>query len=163
MMLALISSMAVSAIAADPIIGTWNLNVAKSKFFPVRPKDMRPPPKQRTEVYREIEGDQIEMTSRETQTDGSSRIGDPLIWPRTGGMVKGGQAPRSWVETLVEPGNWYVTALSDGKQLGIRYKTVSRDGKTLLQTLKGVDASGKPIQQVEVYERQDTTAGHVPR
>ena len=48
--------------AADPIIGTWKLNVEESKFSPIL-KDIQPPPKERTEVYREIEGDLIEFSS----------------------------------------------------------------------------------------------------
>jgi hypothetical protein len=48
--------------AADPIIGTWKLNVIKSKAQAYV--------KERTEMYREIEGDQIEFADSEIRPDG---------------------------------------------------------------------------------------------
>jgi hypothetical protein len=48
---------AVGARGADPIIGSWKLNIAKSTF----PPTLQAGPKEHTEVYREIEGDQIEL------------------------------------------------------------------------------------------------------
>src|SRR5579863_1685521 len=119
-------TMAGPASAADPIIGTWKLNLAQSKFSPAMEAiTKRPPPKEYTEVYREIEGDQIEFTSNTILSDGSSRKGH-LIWPRQGGTVKvvdGGVEGLTYVETLIGPGEWYVTALQNGKQFGIRHKT----------------------------------------
>jgi hypothetical protein len=97
----------------------------------------QPPPKELTEVYREIEGDQIELTGKGISADGSSNSYD-LIWPRHGGTVKvlqGGMEGSTYVETLVGPGDWYVTALQNGKQFGIRHKTVSKDGKTKRGTI----------------------------
>jgi hypothetical protein len=156
-MIALVLSMAVPAIAADPIIGTWKLNVAKSKFSPVlQAITKRPPPKEYTEVYWEIEGDQIEFTNNEILPDGSSRSGH-LIWPRQGGSVKvlqGGVEGLTYVETLVGPGDWYVTALQNGKQFGVRHKTLSKDGKTKRETISGTDAEGRPFEQIEVFDRQ---------
>src|SRR5579862_2075608 len=123
---ALALTVAGPASAADPIIGTWKLNIAKSKFSPaMQAITKRPPPKEYTEVYREIEGDQIEYTMNEILQDGSSRSGH-LIWPRQGGTVnvlQGGVEGLTYVETLVGPGDWYVTALRKGEQFGIRHKT----------------------------------------
>jgi hypothetical protein len=157
MTLAQVLTMAVPAMAADPIIGTWKLNVAKSKFSPaMQAITKRPPPKEYTEVYREIEGDQIEFTTHEILADGSSRSGH-LIWPRQGGTVKvlqGGVEGLTYVETLIGPGDWYVTALQDGKQFGIRHKTLSKDGKTKRETITGTDSAGKPFEQIEVFDRQ---------
>ena len=139
--------------AADPIIGTWKLNIAKST---PRTAPRSPLPKEWTEVYREIEGDQIEATFTWIHTDGSSSLLKG-IWPAQGGTMKvlqGGNPALSYVQTLIEPGNWYRTALRDGKQVGFIHKTFSKDGKTMRQTHKGVDAQGRPYEDLRVYDKQ---------
>ena len=79
-----------------------------------------------------------------------------MLWPVQGGTVKvesGGVPGFSYVEALLAPGEWLVIALQDGRQVGARHKLVSEDGKTMRQTVTGVAPDGKPIEQVEVYER----------
>jgi len=148
---------AVAANGADPIVGTWKLNIAKSNFSPVlQAVTKRAAPKEHTEIYREIDGDLIEFTTTEIRADGSSDSGR-LTWPRQGGMVKvlEGQSGLLLIESFIGPGNWYVTGLlKDGRQFGVRHKTVSKDGKTLRQTITGMDQGGKAFEQLEVYERQ---------
>ncbi len=118
--------------AADPIIGTWKLNVAKSTIPPSESS-----PKGQTEIYREMDGDQIEFSVTITQKDGSV-VSGKLTWPKQGGTVKApaGQLPkgRSYVEILVAPGEWYVAVLDNGKQTAFIHKTISKDRKTMTQT-----------------------------
>lgn len=86
-------SIAAVAAAADPMIGTWSLNVSRSAFSPAVAARLGPPPKQQTEIYREIEGNQIEFSSTQTQADGSS-ASFKYIWPAPeGGAVKVEQFP----------------------------------------------------------------------
>ena len=68
--------------AADPIIGTWKLNIEKSKF---PPNDT--PPKEQTETYRELNGDQIELTWKNIDRDGSSSL-TVMTYPIQGGAAK---------------------------------------------------------------------------
>src|ERR1700681_3361868 len=51
------------ALAADPVEGTWKLNVSKSKFSP------GPAPKDETRVY-EAQGEGIKATVRTIDADG---------------------------------------------------------------------------------------------
>ena len=139
------------ATAADPIIGTWKLNLAKSKFA-----TQRSAPKELTEVYREIDGNQIEFTATAILADGSSYLLKG-VWPAQGGIAKvlqGGSPEVSYVQTLIEPGNWYRTALHDGKQVALIHKTFSKDGRVMIQTHKGMDRQGRPFEDVLVYDRQ---------
>jgi hypothetical protein len=49
---------------ADPIIGTWKLNVAKSSFSPVVQAAFKVAQlKERTEIYRELDGGRMEWES----------------------------------------------------------------------------------------------------
>jgi hypothetical protein len=147
----LMLALASATMAADPIIGTWKLNLGKSKF-----STPGSAPKKLIEVYREIEDNQIERTATMILADGSSDS-MKLTWPRQGGTVRvlRGDSPEvSYVQVLIEPGNWYVTTLHDGIQVGIRHKTFSKNGKIMIQTHKGINRQGKPFEDVEVYDRQ---------
>jgi hypothetical protein len=143
--------------AADPIIGTWKLNVAKSEFSPAYLAMLaamkREAPKGGTEIYREVAGDQIELSFKDLAGESSSI---KYIWPRQGGnaTVQGGTGEVSYVETLVEPGEWYVTFLRDGKQLGVIHKTISKDGKTMRQIHRTINAEGKPYEYITVHDKQ---------
>ncbi len=154
----LMLALASVATAADPIIGTWKLNFAKSKFPPIALAMMnRAAPKEMIDVYRAIEGNQIEFTRKEIRTDGSTHS-TKAIWPQQGGDVKVLQYPDtpgpSSVAMLIEPGNWYVTYMRDGIQVAIGQKTVSQDGKTMRCTLKGIDPQRKSFERIEVFDRQ---------
>lgn len=138
--------------AADPLIGTWKLNVAKSKY-----PSTQPAPKELTETYREINGGLIDFTYESVQADGTKEL-FKATWHAEGGTVNisEGQANpgRSYVETLLEPGNWYVTVLQDGKQIATMHKFISKDGKTMTQTSTDVDKDDKPSEILRVYEKQ---------
>jgi len=134
--------------AADPIIGTWKLNVAKSDMSAIAPG--LPPPKQETVVYREVGDNLIEMS------DGLL-TSNKWTWPRQGGIAKR-EPPLPeqmlYIETLVEPGHWFATILRNGKQTNFYKKTIDKDRKTMRQTFNGVDSQGKPFERLFVYEKQ---------
>ncbi len=151
MLLLAVFGLVVSLWAADPIIGTWKLNFKESKFpaTEVMPKEL-------TEVYRELNVDQIEFTEKGIEANGSP-FSFKATWPRQGGTVhilQGGNEKTSYVETLVEPGNWYVTVLQNGKQIGVIHKTFSKDGKMMRQSYRSTDAQGKPLERLSLYDRQ---------
>ena len=138
--------------AADPIIGTWKLNLAKSTFAPNAP----PPPKEQTEIYSYLNTGEIELTYKNIEKDGTSTL-LVLTWPAQGGAVKvlQGDIPKSmsWVEILIG-GEWYVALLQDGRQAYTRHKIVSKDGKILRQSFRSTDSQGKPYENILVFDRQ---------
>ena len=74
--LAVLALAAITFAADDPIIGTWKLNLAKSRLsLSYYASIKRAAPKEKVEIYRKIEGDQIELSGTEIGTDGSSRSG----------------------------------------------------------------------------------------
>ena len=152
-------SIAAVAAAADPMIGTWSLNISKSAFSPAAAARLGPPPKQQIETYREIEGNQIEFSATQTQGDGSS-ASFKYVWPAPeGGAVKVEQfpdgEPPTYVEVRLAPGEWLMIAMQDGKQVARRHKLISRDGKTRTDTVTMFSRrSGESFEYVEVYDRQ---------
>jgi hypothetical protein len=154
--LVLVLTTAISVMAADPIIGTWKLNVAKSRFSQAVQAILKEaPPKEYSEVLREVEGDQIELSGKGIQTNGQP-FSFRLMWPRQGGMVTilEDVPGFTYIETLIGPGEWYVTTLQNGKQVSIRHKVVSRDGRTKQETITVTDAQGRRFEQIELFERQ---------
>jgi hypothetical protein len=112
--------------------------------------------KEMIEDYSELDTGQIELTLTRTVADGTSSV-SRLTWPAQGGAVtflQGDPRGRSLVETLIASGEWYVTYMRNGKQYLTVHKAVSKDGKTLLQTYKGEDSSGKPIETTLIFDRQ---------
>ena len=139
--------------AADPSVGTWKLNIAKSKLAPGTEAAV----KEEMAIIREA-GDEWEITFTGKRVDGSS-ISLQATRPRQGGAVKfltGGSegANEQSFDTVVEPGDWYHTSLQNGKQVEVIHGIVSKDGKTMRQITRGIDAKGKPYEGIEVYERQ---------
>ena len=134
-----------SAWAADPIIGTWKLNAAESKS----PPDFPLPAAEMT-VYREVDENLIELSDG---LPGSEK----WTWPRQGGIASmPASVPRErmYVETLIEPGNWYVTIMENGVQVATYHKVVSTDGKKLRQTLKLISPEGKHLERIDVMDKQ---------
>jgi hypothetical protein len=136
--------------AADPLIGTWMLNIDRSKFPPNFPSI----PKEQTETYRELSNDQIELTYQNVDQDGSSSL---LIetYSMQGGIAKvqKGDSPYSFVQTRIAQDEWIVTYLRDGKQVGTRHKKISKDGNTLRQTISFND-EGMKFELLLVFDKQ---------
>lgn len=145
--------------AADPIIGTWKLNLAESSISKeLAAMAEQAPYKERTEVYREVNDGLIEFTVLGSRTDGSS-ISGKWTWPRQGGIAER-QSPaplpkeESCVQTLLEPGVWYITFLQNGIQDGVFHKVISKDGKIMRQILRVMDPKGKLIEEILVFNKQ---------
>jgi hypothetical protein len=144
-----------SLFAADPLVGTWKLNVSKSKGAgPVRGY------KEWIVVYEEHEG-QLVCSETGTYEDGSPVLVKFTV-PNTGGTVHYLQgAPAGGASITLSPrredshtADWPVAIA--GKVIATARDVVSSDGKTLTSTVRGNDAEGKPFEAVGVFERQTT-------
>ena len=140
--------------AADPYVGTWKLNIAKSKI-PPSPTGQAAP-KEETRLVRAL-GDQYELTFTGTRTDGSA-ISAKYTYAQQGGVFKNEQSapPQgiSEIVTVINPSDQYLTMLQNGKQVGVTHIVISKDGKTTSATFKATDAKGKPYESLVVYEKQ---------
>jgi hypothetical protein len=136
------------AVAENPVVGTWQLNVAKSKFSP------GPAPKTDTRTYTES-ADGITMTWKSTAADGkeisvkSTFKTDGKDYPLTG-------APNFDSLTLKQVDSHTVHSIQKkgGKAVGETTRTVSKDGKELTLASKGTGADGVAYNNVMVYDRK---------
>lgn len=136
----------------DPSIGTWKLNVAKSKFTP------GPPIKGDTRSYEVNEEGWLIVTTDTIQPDGR-RTGvrfaakfDGRAYPQIGRF-----APTVTLITY-EPVDKltlkYTQRDTSGQIVSTNTRTVSADGKTMTIEQKSTDEAGRPVVNVELFERQ---------
>jgi hypothetical protein len=146
--LALIVSSAISAQSSqsDPRVGTWKLDVAKSKDS-TRKSDTRSYTQSGDSVTVHIE---IVNSDGSTQTYGYTGKADGKDYPWTG-QVPGGATTVS----VKRIGNTFIAEGKKGGKLLFTTKTTfSDDGKVMTLTTKGTGADGKPIDAVRVYDKQ---------
>jgi len=138
--------------AADLTLGTWKLNLSKSKIPPNSSDSYLL--KGAVLVKRAVD-DQNELVFTITQSDGSTTT-KKYTCPQTGGVLQGDARPKGMVviQTTISPGEFYETAIQDGKQIGWQHGVVSKDGRTITETKQGIDAKGKPIETIKIWDKQ---------
>ena len=139
----------VAAASADPHVGTWKLNTAKSKYSP------GPAPKEVTMKIEAKGANGYHLT--QVGTDGA---GKPIKVEFTANY-DGKDTPVTGVtntDTIavkrVDANTSESTLKKAGKVVMTVTSVVSKDGKTRTSTFKGTDAAGKPVNNVAVYDRQ---------
>ena len=142
----------------DPRLGTWKLDVAKSRFSAAWLAVMKQAaPKETTVLFRELGTDEFEMTITGALTDGKP-IAVKNTFPRQGGAVKiqEGALPGGMtvVSTRIDPNNSYATYMLNGKQVFVGQSVISKNGNSMRITTRGMDAQGKPFEQLAVFAKQ---------
>lgn len=135
--------------AADPQIGTWKLNVAKSTFNP------GPAPKSGTTTI-EAAGAGAKVIVDQAAADGTARH-----WEFTANydgkdvpIVGTNPDADTVARTRVDANTVQTISKKAGNVVTTQQSTVSADGKTRTVTTKGVNAAGKAVNNTAVYERQ---------
>ena len=146
LLVALIACAGVAS-AADPVIGTWQINLAKSKFSP------GPAPKSDTRTYAAT-ADGTSMTWKVTTADGKDMVVQSTF--KTDGKdysITG--TPNFDTLTLkqVDANKVESQQKLGGKVIGKTTRTVSDDGKVLTLKSKGTGADGKAYENEQVYDR----------
>jgi hypothetical protein len=133
--------------AANPHMGTWKLNEAKSKLVPGMGKNT-------TVTYAE-QKDKIKIT-----VDGVDKDGKPThsVWVgKFDGKaypVKGNLPYNSVAYRVVNDRTNDITAMKDGKIGWTGQITVAADGKSRTVTINGTDAQGKKFSGKAVYDKE---------
>ncbi|HEX5214048.1 MAG TPA: hypothetical protein VFV98_01225 [Vicinamibacterales bacterium] len=145
------SVLAVNAatVPADNNIGTWKLNVAKSKFSP------GPGPKSQTLKIEAWGDDGVKYVADGVDAEGKASKWelqakyDGKYYPFKGNadadMLAYKRTDANTVEALTQRG---------GKETGKTVIVVSKDGKTRTLTQTGTNAKGEKINNLLVYEKQ---------
>jgi hypothetical protein len=134
--------------STDPVVGTWELNVAKSKFSP------GPAPKSETRTYA-VACQEIKAASKGVDGTGKPVTGEWTV------VYDGKDRPMTGnpdADMLsVKQTDAYTTEFTQkraGKVVMTGTRAISRDGKVMTITTKGTNAKGQTVNDVEVFEKR---------
>ena len=134
----------------DPFLGTWKLNVNKSKFVPG--------PARKSETRMVVTSPNgMKVSVKRVNADGSTHEFeytsnlDNKTYPIVGDGPEGAD---SIAANLTAPNTIQSTLKKGGKVIVTSTLTVSADGKVLTITSKGTQADGKQFSNVAVYDKQ---------
>jgi hypothetical protein len=139
---------AFGAAQADPMIGIWKLNLAKSTYTP------GPPPRSVTVDVHAAGGGLMAMA------DGVNAQGAPthtmfmIVCNGQPQAVTGAAAIDAMSCRRPDPYSQEFTNMKDGRETTSGTLTISRDGRTMTISTKGIGANGVQIDNVAVYDKQ---------
>ena len=145
---AAIAIISLPAQASDLEAGTWELNLAKSKFTNA------PAPKSQTRTY-EVTGQQVKMTGKRIDAQGKpTLIGftantDGKDYPYTGSTLHD-TISITPVDALTA--NW--TGKKAGKVVINGTRVISKDGKVMTISGKGTNPQGEPMEVILVFDKR---------
>ena len=131
----------------DLVLGTWSLNVAKSRWIP------GPAPRSQIRTYESHENG-VKATVKTVYSDGHSTSVeyvakyDAIEYPLSGSP----DAERVSLKKL-SPYEAEVALGHAGRVIGTARRMISRDGKTMTITYRG-ELEGQSVINVSVYDRQ---------
>lgn len=134
--------------ASNPAVGTWKLNLAKSKFKP------GPAPKNIT-VKIEPAGEGLKVTAEIVDAEGK-----PMATEYTANYdgkdypLKGSTVADTVTLKRIDARTSLRTDKRDGKVVQTFKRVMAKDGKSFTVTNTGKDAAGKPVHNVVVFEKQ---------
>jgi hypothetical protein len=134
---------------SDPALGTWQLNLAKSKYSP------GPPPKSNTVTVQAVGQNHklaavtIDAEGKQTSVE-NTRIYDGMSHPVTDNNpdYDAGAFTRVDAYTII------ISFTKAGKLVRTATNVVSQDGKTITATATGTDARGRQVNNIAVYDKQ---------
>ena len=136
------------ALAADNWIGTWKLNVAKSKYTPA------PGPKSLTLKF-EATPAGIKLSSDGVNAEGTATKGSYTSKFDGKDVPWAGNPDADTASAKKVDDNSYVNTWKKGGKAVMTAKVVvSADGKTLTVTQTGKNAKGEDVNYTAVYEKQ---------
>jgi hypothetical protein len=141
-----------TALAEDnPFLGTWKLNVAKSKF------EGAPAPRSQTRTVTQ-QGNGVKYDFQGTAADGSPvAFSFVTYYDGTEAAIKGTGVPAGADSITLKKVNSHKvegTLRKGGKDVGKVVAEVSKDGKVATVKGKGKSADGKEYSTESVYDKQ---------
>ncbi len=143
-----VAGLATAADAPDPAVGTWTLNVAKSKFTPGHEL------KSQTRTYTETaKGVSVKVSG--VAADGAALSQqstfkyDGKSYPMSGATDYAALSLQRVNDNTVKS-----TLMKAGKPVGTTIRTISMHGKVMTLSTKLKDVNGKRNEMIAVYDKQ---------
>ena len=146
--LSLLLGSAIAAWAGDPVLGTWELSVAKSKYNP------GPAPKSQIRIYEALPQG-MKVTIRTVNADGKSTVVEhPANYDGKDYPITGSTPADVIALKQIDPNTSEAILKHADRVLATARRVVSTDGKSLTVTYQGTDSGGRKVDSVAVYERR---------
>jgi hypothetical protein len=135
---------------SNPAIGTWKLNVEKSKYNP------GPAPKSLTRTL-EAQGENVKYSFEGVSAEGTgvaysfTVAFDGKETPITGSMPGGADAISI---KRIDASTFEATLTKAGKVIGTAKSEISKNGKVTTVTAQGTNAEGQATTSSAVYDKQ---------
>ena len=134
--------------AADNWLGTWKLNVAKSKYSP------GPAPKSGTAKLEAWEGG-MKVTTDGVGADDKATHGEfSAKYDGKDYAYKGNPNADMISLKRIDDDSYEATTKIKGKPTVVSRSVISKDGKTRTQTQTGTDTQGRTVSNTVVWDRQ---------
>lgn len=134
--------------ANDPAVGTWKLNLAKSKYTGVQP------PKSNINIF-ELTSEGMKVTVRLVSAEGKQSSNERIeIYDGMPHPVKGAGSGGANAVSVKRIDPYTVEGDNYGQVSNHFTRVVSKDGKTMTVTVKGTLAQGQPYQEIRVFDKQ---------
>ena len=140
----------------NPLVGTWKLNLAKSKYSP------GPPPKSGTTKIVAVPGgirlvaDGVDDKGQATRAAYTAKF-DGKDYPEKA-SIGGKPNPNPNADAITwkksDDYTYESTAKLKGQVMTTTHYVISRDGKTRTNTVTGKNAQGQAVNNTIVYEKQ---------
>jgi hypothetical protein len=144
----LILALTTVAMAADPIIGTWKLNVAKSSLPPSLSIESSVCKAEALDGGIKITYDSV-LTNGKSHHEQFAAKYDGKDYPNTRDSLVIG----SVVVKRIDANNLQFVQKKDGKEVFSEQINISKDGKVQTDTMKGKDAQGRDFTLIWVYDK----------
>ena len=139
---------AAAAQTPDPILGTWILNVAKSKYTP------GPGPKSETRTY-VISGGVITASNTIVDATGKSVPGTwTVVYDSKYRAMTGDEDADSLSVKRVDAHHYEFSEKKGNKVVVTGTRVIAADGKSITLTTKGTNAKGQAFTDVVVYDKK---------
>jgi hypothetical protein len=134
--------------ASDPAVGTWKLNVAKSKSSPDPVAKSGTFTVEATAQGRKNTSDSVSSTGALTHSEYVAKF-DGKDTP-----IKGDPTMDTIALKLVDPSTYERTAKKAGKVVQTMTVVVAKDGRSLTLNAKGTDERGRASSMTSFYDKQ---------
>ena len=133
---------------SDPAAGTWKLNTAKSRYSP------GPAPKSNV-ITIVIAGDTLKISSQGMDaSDKPTSTNYTATFDGKDNKITGNPAYDTVSHKRIDANTTEQTRKKEGKTVQTAVRKISADGKTMTVTSRGKTDSGKPLNNVVVYDKQ---------
>ena len=142
-----VSVLAFQGMKSDPVVGTWTLNVAKSKFDP------GPGATSGTVTFMAA-GEGVHVVAEIVAPDGTMKTDYTGNYDGKDYPIKGAPGVDMVSLKRIDANSSERTDKMGGKAVGTWTRKVSADGKTMTVTYNGTNATGQKVHNVLVFDRK---------